>query len=164
MFSSRVIPSEARDLTIEAQNTQGTKRDLSACAGLLARVGMRARTILEQSRQNRARISDPKLKTRCHSLARTKMRSMILHRDLVHVQFSNPQRATLSQGSSPILPAKPPSKRRSMRDCRLSSPQKSAGPDGNRSNRSWAGLDQQETARTELLHSLRGAAKIHESA
>src|SRR6266481_56422 len=33
MFSSRVIPREARDLTIEAQNTQGTKRDLSACAG-----------------------------------------------------------------------------------------------------------------------------------
>src|SRR5436309_9999472 len=91
--------------------------------------------ILEQSRQNRARISAPKLKTRCHSLARTKMRSTIRHRDLVRVQFSNPQRGTLSQGSSPILPAKPLSKRRSMRDCRLSYLQKSVAPDANRSNR-----------------------------
>src|SRR4029077_6821467 len=106
-----------------------TQRDSSTA------LGMTAQTTLAQSLQNHARVSVPKLKMRCCFPERTKIRSTIRHRDLARVQFSNPQRATLSQGSSPILPAKPPSKPRPMRDCCLSSPQKSVGPDGSRSNR-----------------------------
>ena len=112
--------------------------------------------ILEQSRQNRAPVSVPELKTRCRFLERTKIRSTIRHRDLVRVQFSNPRRMMSSQGSSTIPRAKLLSKHRPTRDHRLSSPQKSVGPDVNRSNRQWADLDQQETARTELLQSTAG--------
>ena len=115
---------------------------------------MTAQTILAQPLQNRARVSVPKLKMRCCFPERTKIRSTIRHRDLARVQFSNPRQTMLSQGSSTILRAKRLSKHRPTRDRPLSSPQKSVGPDVNRSDRRWADLDQQETARTELLQPL----------
>src|SRR4029077_6179575 len=135
-----------------------TQRDSSTA------LGMTAQTTLAQSLQNHARVSVPKLKMRCCFPERTKIRSTIRHRDLARVQFSNPRQTMLSQGSSTILRAKRLSKHRPTRDRPLSSPQKSVGPDVNCSGRRWADLDQQETARTELLQPPRGAAKIHGSA
>src|SRR6185436_15978208 len=120
--------------------------------------------ILEQSQQNRARVSVPELKTRCRFPGQTKIRSTIHRRDSWRVQFSNPRQTMLSQESSIILRAKRLSTHRPTRDRPLSLPQKSVGPAVNCSVRRWADFDQQETARTELLRLPQFAVKIRGSA
>src|SRR5256714_14214644 len=123
MFSSRVIPSEARNLTIEAQNTQGTKRDLSACAGFLARLGMTANyfetiptksrtdfcseieNALPFSRANQNALDDPPSRFRARSIFKSSA-SDVVARIFANSASETPEQTPIDARLPPVVAAK----------------------------------------------------------